>query len=209
MKFLAFIAGAALGVTATPAFAVPTYTSLSAWQAAVGSYIADSSYGDEFDDVASVSLDGGATLAFSGALNVRQIGSSWGSWSGGYNGQVLYSNGITSLSATLSPTQGFGFFIEPDPFDVYDFTLLLSDGSTVSSSYDGSAGAGFLGFTGTDITGFTISSDVDFALGNFVVAGRDTAPGVPEAATWAMMVGGFGMVGGALRGRRKTEISFG
>lgn len=31
--------------------------------------------------------------------------------------------------------------------------------------------------------------------------------GVPEPASWAMMVGGFGLVGGAMR-RRKTTISF-
>jgi hypothetical protein len=33
-------------------------------------------------------------------------------------------------------------------------------------------------------------------------------PSVPEPASWAMMVGGFGVVGGALRGRRKATISF-
>ena len=35
-------------------------------------------------------------------------------------------------------------------------------------------------------------------------------PLVPEPATWAMMVGGFGMVGGAMRARRRrTAVSFG
>ena len=32
---------------------------------------------------------------------------------------------------------------------------------------------------------------------------------VPEPASWAMMVGGFGLVGGALRSRRKLTVSFG
>jgi len=31
---------------------------------------------------------------------------------------------------------------------------------------------------------------------------------VPEPASWAMMLGGFGMVGGAIRARRKTAASF-
>lgn len=34
-----------------------------------------------------------------------------------------------------------------------------------------------------------------------------TAPAVPEAATWAMMIAGFGVVGSAMR-RRKTAVSF-
>ena len=31
---------------------------------------------------------------------------------------------------------------------------------------------------------------------------------VPEPATWAMMIGGFGLVGGTLRGRRKVAVRF-
>jgi len=31
---------------------------------------------------------------------------------------------------------------------------------------------------------------------------------VPEPASWAMMLGGFGLVGGALRSRRKAGVSF-
>jgi len=32
---------------------------------------------------------------------------------------------------------------------------------------------------------------------------------VPEPASWALMLGGFGLVGGALRSRRKAAVSFG
>ena len=39
---------------------------------------------------------------------------------------------------------------------------------------------------------------------NFTLAGG-TGGGVPEPATWAMMLIGFGIVGGAMRGR-KTSI---
>ena len=37
-----------------------------------------------------------------------------------------------------------------------------------------------------------------------------TAGGVvPEPASWALMLGGFGLVGGAMRSRRKAAVSFG
>jgi len=49
-------------------------------------------------------------------------------------------------------------------------------------------------------------------LPNFNVSGSGTfaaANAVPEPASWAMMLGGFGLVGGALRSRRKTVVAFG
>jgi len=35
------------------------------------------------------------------------------------------------------------------------------------------------------------------------------AAAAPEPASWAMMLGGFGLVGGAMRSRRKTAVAFG
>lgn len=49
----------------------------------------------------------------------------------------------------------------------------------------------FYGFTIFDVAGDNFT--VDFAAG-----------AVPEPASWAMMIGGFGLAGGALRGRRRT-----
>jgi hypothetical protein len=51
----------------------------------------------------------------------------------------------------------------------------------------------------------TDSSSV--ALDNIVLTAA-TGPAVPEPATWAMFIGGFGLVGSALR-RRKAAVSFG
>ncbi|KQS03528.1 hypothetical protein ASG11_04040 [Sphingomonas sp. Leaf357] len=42
-----------------------------------------------------------------------------------------------------------------------------------------------------------------------LVSGTITAAPVPEAATWAMMVAGFGLIGGSLRARRTpARVSF-
>ncbi len=145
-----------------------------------------------------LSLDGGADLTFSNALNIRTIGAGWATWSGGYTGQVLFNN-ATSLTGTFtSPVDAFGFFSEPDPFDTHHFTLTLSDGSSVSGDFTGNAGAGFLGWTGAGITGFTLTSDTDFALGDFFVG----TSAVPEPAAWLTLIAGFGLVGCAMRRRR-------
>jgi hypothetical protein len=31
---------------------------------------------------------------------------------------------------------------------------------------------------------------------------------VPEPASWAMMLSGFGLIGGVMRGRRKIAVTF-
>ena len=51
------------------------------------------------------------------------------------------------------------------------------------------------------------------ASSNFVVYATGipdgTASPAPEPASWAMMVGGFGLIGGAMRSRRKAAVRFG
>lgn len=80
-----------------------------------------------------------------------------------------------------------------------------------------------LGYTGRDddvtIIGFRISSALGFALADQTLTRATTvrlalgdnlqpSVSVPEPASWALMLGGFGMVGGALRSRRRTGIRF-
>jgi len=51
-----------------------------------------------------------------------------------------------------------------------------------------------------------ISGYLNSGLTNLTGYTPPTPPRVPEPATWAMMVGGFGMIGGALR--RRVRIAF-
>jgi PEP-CTERM motif len=73
---------------------------------------------------------------------------------------------------------------------------------------------GFTQFVSTDFFRF-VNSQPDFTLGtyqlNSIVSGRseltisELATGaVPEPGTWAMLILGFGMVGGAIRYRRRS-----
>lgn len=195
---------AATTVLSAPAHAVATYSDLTAWQGAVDSYTRDTSYGANFTDIGNISLDGGADITFGAPVNIRTIGAGWGTWSGGYTGQILFTNGATSLSGTFgAPVDAFGFFSEPDPFSIHSFTLSLSDGSSINGNFNGDAGAGFLGWVGASITGFTISSDVGFAIGDFYTG---SVSAIPEPASWLTMIAGFGLVGFAMR-RRKAAAA--
>ena len=71
--------------------------------------------------------------------------------------------------------------------------------------------AGILG-TNTAYVGFTGSSGAGWEnedIVNWRFANTAVLPSVPEPASWAMMLGGFGLVGGALRSRRRVAVSFG
>jgi hypothetical protein len=73
-------------------------------------------------------------------------------------------------------------------------------GGGSTSFYKFDAGAGMSSFTWVDTDKFPSSGAILYATGS--------APEVPEPASWAMMVGGFSMIGGALRSRRKTAVRF-
>ena len=75
-------------------------------------------------------------------------------------------------------------------FTAYDLSTLIVN----SAGWDFSTGAAQAINDNGDIVGFATSAD-GFQHGYLLTA-------VPEPASWAMMIGGFGMIGGALRRRR-------
>lgn len=78
------------------------------------------------------------------------------------------------------------------------------NGSDNTKSYYGITGVG-------DFTTATVTfapNDYLF-LDNFTYKAVGAAAAVPEPASWAMMIGGFGMIGATLRSRRRTSVVFG
>ena len=123
-------------------------------------------------------------------------------------GQQRSGTGPTSLSV-LASVDGGAFA------NVGNFT---ANTTFTSSTFD------FTALTGTQSLIFRIVSNVTTtnqggtfrvqnAAGGPVTLSGDVAlipvtPGVPEAATWAMMIGGMGLAGGALRRRRSLTVRF-
>ena len=151
------------------------------------------------------------TVQFSSALDPRKVGVDWSTWGSPPDTEaqlpaIWYSNGATSVTFTFSEKLSiWGFEVEPNPFSAHDFTLEFYNGATlvdtIVRSADGNGGARLLaGIAGPGeyFTSVRLSSDTDFAIAQL----RYQISAVPEPATWAMLILGFGMVGYASRRRR-------
>jgi len=139
--------------------------------------------------------------------------------SGGYNAPIGFGLSYVDIPGPIrldfsTPTTGFGFQFISNDVDVivsaYDSSngLLESDIfsiaglSTVNFGYP----QGYAGIDGLSGISYAI---ITTQLGsNSVYVGPVNAAAAPEPVSWALMVGGFGLVGGAMRSRRKTAVSF-
>ena len=127
---------------------------------------------------------------------------------GSYGANVPYLATFDTIGIA-STTSAVGFFL-----GAFEGT------QTVSYSFGGTNGTfsvpdmpstSFIGFVNTTgaLTGsFTATDELDFT--RFITGNAAPAAGaVPETATWGMMIAGFGMMGAALRTRRRsTKVTF-
>jgi len=125
---------------------------------------------------------------------------------------VNYNDLVTSVSLSFSSQLStFGFEAEPDPFEVHNITASYYSGAllldSITRSVQGQAGA--LLFAGTSDVAFdrvVVTSDIDFAMAQFRYALSSSSP-VPEPATWAFMIIGFGAIGAAMRSANRKAAS--
>lgn len=99
--------------------------------------------------------------------------------------------------------------IDGGAFDLTSFDYSVDDHLWVSAAGHSTLA---LGGSGTGQSGLLNVRSVSFfadgyanQLDNIVV---NAAAGVPEPASWALMLVGFGAVGGAMRGRRRSVVAF-
>ena len=134
-------------------------------------------------------------------------------WEGAYNN----STGLGAGSADVGDrfyqfVAGSGSTLDPTAPGAYLFNTLAGWGNTYSSNafvsglsigVGSGAGSGF----NANVDNLAFTTDLGTTRYNFAEA---SAAAVPEPASWAMMIGGFGLVGGSLRRKRKvtTRVHF-
>jgi hypothetical protein len=88
-----------------------------------------------------------------------------------------------------------------------DWGMTLYGITYIGVHFGGGAGGGFTGFYRFDADGGLDTVTLNIPSSSAAVLYHTGA--VPEPISWAMMLGGFGMIGGVMRARRRTEVSFG
>ena len=118
---------------------------------------------------------------------------------------ALFDTGQNTDQVHLS--DGSGWYYHPQ----YSWGFAPGGESVFKYQCDEQAGSGRMCIHTFDwVGGFRINDIYDNQTSNYekLVFTNSSSPS-PEPASWAMMLGGFGAIGGALRARRKTALSFG
>ncbi|HWI84783.1 MAG TPA: PEPxxWA-CTERM sorting domain-containing protein [Sphingomonas sp.] len=207
-KFLAALCASAACLAAVPTQASVVYDNgpidgtITAWTLSAGQTVTD-----------SFTLTGTTTIT----------GFTFGGWSTAgtqissvdYGFSSTLGGALTGTSAltfgAVVPGTGFG-----GSYDVRDYTGSVAPITLGAGTWYFSLGNSIT--TNNDVGYWDINNGPSSAyVGTFDLAGYYgptgssaftlTGGAVPEPASWAMMVGGFGLIGGAMRARR-TNISF-
>lgn len=109
-----------------------------------------------------------------------------------YAGKATASGGIYTFAPSLTLTGGSKYY-------AYTDTALRVQGE-IHNPY----GGGELAWTANADQPFM--PDLGFSDVNFIVYG--TASAVPEVSSWAMFIGGFGLIGASLRWRQRISVGF-
>jgi len=146
-----------------------------------------------------------AAVGLSGAANAA-ASISYAGGSGTFGNSGIAAGSFTDLLNFTLPVSGTGNFTITTSSTGVDFKNVTIDGHAFSLTSVGPFDYGFL--IGQALTaGVKTLSIGGTSTGNGSYGGSITfsAAAVPEPATWAMMIGGLGLVGGAMRRRAKHQ----
>lgn len=141
------------------------------------------------------------------------------------NDEAISANVADGANRFLLAGDGFPIGTNGDSDALYNLALTFDNGLVLTGQYTPTTNT-FLGgpsqivdgvrytlnefsyrrFLGDSVSRFTATpgDDGNDYTGNF----RFTSAAVPEPATWAMMLGGFGLVGLATRRRTRTAVTY-
>lgn len=186
---------AATAMSAVPASAVVTiYTDESAFQAALASVTVE-----DFND---------NTFALG-------IASDAGARQGNHFEDRLVRGGDNTTFSFSGAVNGLGGFFNLSPGGAGQGIEFLLDGTTLlGTEVPNGNGNSFWGFiTDTSFTSVILNGGTQggvaetYHLDDLQFGALAAAGGVPEPATWAMMIIGFGAIGASMR-RKKAQVSY-
>jgi hypothetical protein len=143
--------------------------------------------------------NGGVPQVFRNALQCQYALCGGNTTVGGNTYLGIVGGNVTFTFAR--PIQAFGaYFVGAQ---VPGMTLTFNDGSSQAIDVPGFFGADYVGFTdfGRSISQVTFNARSDIMAIDDVTFSLASA--APEPASWALMIGGFGLAGCALRTRRQ------
>ncbi|TFU03888.1 PEP-CTERM sorting domain-containing protein [Polymorphobacter arshaanensis] len=120
---------------------------------------------------------------------------------------------ITFHFAAGTTVTGLSVFVDNTTYGgVYAPAAILIDGVNTAFSQPGYGSIGWINFTGLNLTGTSHTLELQQYYRQWEFVGEVTFDGrtsgaVPEPASWALMIAGFGMVGGTLRSRRRASVA--
>ena len=151
----------------------------------------------------------GAPSPVSAALTINGITVSFSGNHYGYTAQVNDFGGITYGLDQIHHQA----ISDPSEYGSNIYNGIDSFFNNIVNTQDYTQSLDYYAQNGDEIFGrFYYSNGVNYASGalnaNHVTIARLGAAAVPEPATWALMLLGFGVIGAAMRGRRRTGVRF-
>jgi hypothetical protein len=125
---------------------------------------------------------------------------------GGRTFLQLTSGGSLTFSFA-TPIQAFGAYFSGGQLP--GLQLTFNDGTSQVVDVPGLQGATFVGFTdfGKQISQVTFNAGRDQMALDDITFSLATPSAVPEPSAWALMIGGFSIMGAALRARRRLALA--
>ena len=215
MRKLAIAAAVLAATVSAPSnAAITVYTTLASFLAAVGT-----SGTDTYTGFSITGTTASPIVRTAGPYGYTASASTSTFYGAGTTGNPWLSTNIATDTVTFNAFTGgtvaglggnfFGSDINGAFVSGGNITLTATDaGGTTTYLLTNATTSSFVGFVSTTgilsatVTAVQPASPLWPTIDNLVLAGPSTAtPGVPEPATWAMMIVGFGLVGGAMRRR--------